>query len=1031
MGGPNVLQAGSTFQRTYTSLPSHSYLIYFIRVIRINAWTSSDSFTVRIDSQTLPTFDTSINGYTIGSNICGQGNNDVLHYYLIGKIAHSSAQITLKFQTNVVSTGASMGFREIDLAFGISPTPFTDWTCQKFQGDSPSPCGCGFQTSTVPFACNFCHEACRTCLGDGPGVCFGCSSGFTFDGTQCVQCASNCQLCSGTSSNQCMHCNNGYILTLDNTCVATCPDHYVVDGDGDFKMCKTPCQPDNYMLWDYTCTDLCTSPFSSSVKNGAKFCNYPCNTAANEVLYYDGSCSSSCDLSLSNINGYQFCRVCQSGYFMYQDGSCLASCPSPFTQINNIVFHFCNLPCPSGVNYYSYEQSKCLSDCSYPYKANPGGICVLDVSPSDIQQAATISGGMNAGGTAMAAASTGVGMINFADPDAFNMVNMQKMLKYIRFMKISYSPKLQAILDKQDSDGFARYLPDVPKDIYNNLPRHTLPEKFEKYKIHSSFLVNFWIPLIELIFMLVVIALVCLINYCTVKFKHVHTVCYRIKNVLKWNLALMIFTTFYGDIVLFTSLEMRTTALDHLAPICSFVICLGINLLSILVFIRLISVIGARRKQNRERQQSAETNSSEDGAQWKAYQVLFSTYKDRLFIEQAFLPLFISRIYLFNVVIAYCFELPLIQAILIAALNFLMLLYLGAKRPIKDKIVLFKYLAQELTLFVINLCILISAILDAAKSRNTVARGRLGNVIITGNMIFTMIGLVYIGVIITIIIKDAFLAIKNRNRRNKDSTSDANQGEATQSNSLQGEASSAAETTMQRQTNDSTVGLRTPDEIKSSTKRNLGYRIKPRTLSKNKQPNNIEDSDISNTQLDDTSNQKSFRSGLFGINPADCSMSWTENEESNRRPIYLENMQKLRENGSTSDAFGIGKARNLSSFSNPNKTLNIHSFSGTNNSNEGNEVEISPTIGNKRRADFDTQVDQTEVNMSSESNITNTRVSGINLIKSRLPFKFRDIMLEIMKRKEGMDEKNQGIILPENCTNEQGSYTSPKCFNRE
>ena len=1029
MGGPNMLQTGSTFQRTYTSLPNHNYLIYFIRVIRINAWTSPDSFTAQIDSKTLPTFDTSINGYAVGSNICGQGNNDVLHYYLIGKIAHSSAQITLKFQTNLVSTGASMGFREIDLAFGINPAAFTDWTCQKFQGSSPSPCGCGYQTSTLPSACSWCDGACRTCLGGGPGACFGCSSGFTFDGTQCVQCAPNCQLCSGTSSNQCIHCKNGYILTLDNTCVTTCPDHYVVDGDGDFKMCKTPCQPDNYMLWDYTCTTLCTSPFSSSVKNGAKFCNYPCNTAANEILYYDGSCSSSCDLSLSNINGYQFCRVCQSGYFMYQDGSCLASCPSPFIQINNIVFHFCNLPCPSGVKYYSYEQSKCLSDCSYPYKANPGGICVLDVSPSDVQQAATISGGMNAGGTAMAAASTGVGMINFADPDAFNMVNMQKMLKYIRFMKISYSPKLQAILDKQDSDGFAKYLPAIPKDIYNNLPRHTLPEKFEKYKVHSSFLVNFWIPLIELHFMLVVIALVCLINYCTVKFRHVHTVCSRIKNVLKWNLALMEFTTFYGDIVLFTSLEMRTAMLDHLAPICSFVICLGINLLSILVYIRLISVIGARRKQSRERRQSVETNPSEDEAQWKAYQVLFSTYKDRLFIEQAFLPLFISRIYLFNVVIAYCFELPLVQAVLIATLNFLMLLYLGIKRPIKDKIVLFKYLAQELTLFVINFCILISAILDAAKSQNTVARGRLGNVIITGNMIFTMIGLVYIGVIIITIIKDIFLVIGKRNRRNKSSISNANEGEAPQSNFPQEEPSSAAETTIQKPINDSVIGLRVPDKIKNNTEGNAGSRIKPKALSKINGSSNIEDNSISNIHLDDTSNRKSFMSDLYSSRQADCSMFISENEERKRSPARLENMQKLGVNSNPLSAFVISKARDLSNFSKPDKTLDNHSFSKTNNSNKRNEVEINPKVSDKRKIHFETQVYKEKSNVSNEQNLTNMNAGMMDKLKSRLPFKFKDIMVEIKKKKENTDEKPEGIILPRSYLNQQGSYTFHKFFN--
>ena len=768
LGGPSIVQTGTIFTRTYQSLSIHSYITFQIDMAIIDQWTSSDQVSLKLDGNTIATYSPiDITSGAYSANFCGDSTyQDYLTYKISGQQAHTNNQLTLAIALSISSSTASFGLRDVMISLGSTSTAgYVGTTCHRVWGGSSWPCGCGYTAYINSGYCPGCDGSCKTCFGGTSSQCFGCSDGLSFDGTSCGSCPSNCISCS--SSTQCTRCSDGYFLYWDGTCISSCPPPYVSAGDGSYKECHTPCESSGtYMVWDYSCSSTCETPYVPVVINNAKFCNYPCNVASGEYLFWDGSCQSSCSNYPRTDNGYKFCDVCQPGYYMYPDMSCLPTCPSPLKIHTNINSHFCSFPCANHNKYYDLRNLECLSSCDYPNTLLTGNICQLDLSGSDAKQAAAVSGTLNKADTAMSAATTIVGLVDFANPDAFCAVGLQKMLQYIKFMKITYPPKLQAILDKQESDTLAKYIPAIPTSLSKDLPLHSIPTNFKKYKLHSSFLVNFWTLFLILCSIVAAVAIICMLTYCFKKINIIYTVCAKVKHALKWNLALMQFITYYSSIVLFTSLEVRTTKFDGFSPVFSFIVCFIINVVGIFVIVRMFIVLRDRRRHNT----TIGGHNQSQGAppvenKWKDYEVLYKTYKENSFSEQAFLPLFVTRIYLFNVIIAYLFEYPLVQALLITLLNLVTLIYLGAKRSLKENTVLFKYAGQEMIIFIINVCVLALAILDKLKLTLTKSRNMLGDVIIGCNIAFTAVAMAYLCMKVLVLLFDVFKMLRNRNQK--------------------------------------------------------------------------------------------------------------------------------------------------------------------------------------------------------------------------------------------------------------------------
>mmetsp|Transcript_29645 Transcript_29645/g.27095 ORF Transcript_29645/g.27095 Transcript_29645/m.27095 type:complete len:211 (+) Transcript_29645:1144-1776(+) len=166
-----------------------------------------------------------------------------------------------------------------------------------------------------------------------------------------------------------------------------------------------------------------------------------------------------------------------------------------------------------------------------------------------------------------------------------------------------------------------------------------------------------------------------------------------LKVIFRWNLFLLIFCTNIDGVVLFSSLELRSTNFNTATDIFSFILCLGFILLGIGVLGFTIYLV--KNSQQRKGKVFFFDNKKNRQAiidyhnKYKAFHVLFMGFKDHNFLKQAFLLIFVLRIVIFNMIIGILTENPLTQAILITLLSFLMLLYLLTFRPFKRTINLF------------------------------------------------------------------------------------------------------------------------------------------------------------------------------------------------------------------------------------------------------------------------------------------------------------------------------------------------------
>ena len=71
------------------------------------------------------------------------------------------------------------------------------------------------------------------------------------------------------------------------------------------------------------------------------------------------------------------------------------------------------------------------------------------------------------------------------------------MFSYIRYLRIDYPQKVKLLFDAQSEELISLSVDvDFPSDIERSLTKQPLPAVFEQYDVHSSFLYNFWDPLI-------------------------------------------------------------------------------------------------------------------------------------------------------------------------------------------------------------------------------------------------------------------------------------------------------------------------------------------------------------------------------------------------------------------------------------------------------------------------------------------------------------------------------------------------------
>lgn len=397
LGGLGVLgtttsQSGSYFSRVYNNLPIPHSLIYFsFDLYAIDGWVpSTDAFAVQIDLYQFADWNT-LTSTTFPSNQCGSITNDLTNLKIVGKFAHTASFVTFRVISKLSqpSTNRAIGIRNVKLLIvkASSSPPTAPNICAKpstsqqksalSAGACDTYCTALNQYGTTNL-CSSCDPSCSTgtCFGSGTDKCYACASGYSFDGTNCIQCAVNCEACDGTGSDQCTACKTGYILFNKKTCelLASCVSPLVKSADNYY--CNSPCDPLEHVYLNGSCSVDCPAPYTSAVLLGTiNKCYNPCS-GSTQALYWDGQCdlASLCvsPLTPRSVGSENFCDFkCNDYEYLYWNGTCSTACEPPLTADTTATqFHSrkqCKYVCSGsgpGPNFL-YWNGACET-CNYP-----------------------------------------------------------------------------------------------------------------------------------------------------------------------------------------------------------------------------------------------------------------------------------------------------------------------------------------------------------------------------------------------------------------------------------------------------------------------------------------------------------------------------------------------------------------------------------------------------------------------------------------------------------------------------------------
>ena len=550
--------------------------------------------------------------------------------------------------------------------------------------------------------------------------------------------------------NLCQDSPDGPFLFANQSCKHDCPLPLLIKQDPGIQFCINPCQPSEYLFENSSCLTDCLPPLVIQMESGVQYCRNPCY-GTNNFLYPNGSCIKTCPLPLSNRTepGVKYCEnpCADNSLFLYNNQSCLETCSHPNTMKNESVANFCKFPCSDPSYYYYTTDAICQRTCPYPYEATEWPLpklCTSALSEEEIKQIKKLADTTD---TANSASSTGAliwSVVSSSDSTSACMGPIAKMLQYIRFMNISFPPKVQLMLDQQNikanTPGFTQ---KMAKSALVTFPNNDLPGKFHTYKTPSSFFVNFWPALFNLSVILFVTLLVILIAMNSKRSSKLRAILNPLQEILKWNVVLVTFCGSLGDIVLFTALELHSAKFQNAQAGLSLGLCLVMNGFSIFVVVKILEVNLALRKSKQKLAGiDLEKQKQNIEREWISYKSFFECYRDHSYYQQIFLFIFIIRLGVFNGIIGYLYKYPLCQAVIITLINLAMLLYLIIKRPMRKLFSLLQQIILELVLLPFNICVLILAIMDHREIEDLERRKSIGEVVIYINVIIPILSLV-------------------------------------------------------------------------------------------------------------------------------------------------------------------------------------------------------------------------------------------------------------------------------------------------
>ena len=547
----------------------------------------------------------------------------------------------------------------------------------------------------------------------------------------------------GGSVNYCYYpCLTNEYLYWNGSCLPTCSFPLSTRVDAGLNYCDYPCAADyQFLYWNGSCMSQCESPLSNRTENNKNYCEFPCSDTT-QYLYYDQRCSSNCN---SPLKSYQegtpmvrkFCSsTCDKSDYIYWNGSCFGSCSFPFVQKTDDTYRYCNPPCTDSSIYFNVALKKCSSECHVPgYIDNDLGF--LRCSPIEVFET-------------LESSSSFFDMFLYAplEPGTLTVVKLVKIMQYVKYLDIHMPPRLQRLgISKGRNVMSVSSGITMGEEMKKDFFKQSLSFNYEKNRLHSSFLVNFWEDLTTL---MIAFALACLFFVgerlsVAMDWKLVEIICHTLRVLAKWNAVIMFLAINLDDIILFSAVEYKSLnksgSSNGFSFAMSFVFIFAIIGLSGFIYwyakkLRAKRITKVSRNNITTRSAIVQVNES--------FQVIFRGYRDNNIFNQLFFMIYMFRIGV-PMLVAVCLEVsPIAITILEVLISIAILTYLLKMKPFIKNINHQQIVLFEVIVLIMNFCMFILTILSMTGLHHTKGANILGDIVIIGNDIINIMCLVFL-----------------------------------------------------------------------------------------------------------------------------------------------------------------------------------------------------------------------------------------------------------------------------------------------
>ena len=357
-------------------------------------------------------------------------------------------------------------------------------------------------------------------------------------------------------------------------------------------------------------------------------------------------------------------------------------------------------------------------------------------------------------------------VLSSGDPGALGAGSIVKLLQYMKFLNIKYPSKLLMMLKEQKiAPCGITFAPKINTVIKDKFQYNSLPEKFEEAQIHSSFFVNVWELSISLAITLAAIIFILGLECAVKNSPKLKPAVQKIKLTLKWNFPLTVFCSNFGDLGLYTAIEIQAITFDSAFSILSFSLCISMNLFAVFILFRALQITKALYNIRKKAPQNTQARRIKLlYKKWESYRLLFQGFHNFSVFQQMFTLNLVVRAYAINIIVCFFHSYPLIQTITFTVMSFCMILYLLMKMPMLSTINNIQQVVFEIIILVANVCAMILCAMDTCEIENLDMRNLLGDIIMYTNVFLTVASPAFLALKLMVMTYRIYLARKAAKR---------------------------------------------------------------------------------------------------------------------------------------------------------------------------------------------------------------------------------------------------------------------------